>query len=94
MTGWKRILGVAMMYNLTVQQDHTFVVGAGQWIVHNVCIDTKTHLNDLKAQLDAGMYKKDRNQKQLASEGPGSNTQSISDMYDGNGSRIGLAFLM
>ncbi len=28
----------AVMYNLTVALDHTFAVGNGQWIVHNVCI--------------------------------------------------------
>jgi len=26
-----------MMYNLTVSEDHTYVVGSGQWVVHNVC---------------------------------------------------------
>lgn len=25
------------MYNLEVAHDHTFVVGAGQWVVHNQC---------------------------------------------------------
>lgn len=25
------------MYNLEVAQDHTFVVGMGQWVVHNAC---------------------------------------------------------
>ena len=28
---------VQVMYNLEVAQDHTFVVGDGQWVVHNVC---------------------------------------------------------
>lgn len=27
--------GALWMYNLTVAQDHTYVVGVGQWIVHN-----------------------------------------------------------
>lgn len=27
--------GAMWMYNLTVNQDHTYVVGVGQWIVHN-----------------------------------------------------------
>jgi RHS repeat-associated protein len=36
-TGWKIVPGVKTMYNLTVQQDHTFVVGIGQWVVHNIC---------------------------------------------------------
>ena len=26
-----------LMYNLTVADAHTFVVGDGQWLVHNVC---------------------------------------------------------
>ncbi len=32
---WKAISGTQAMYNLTVTQDHTFTVGAGQWVVHN-----------------------------------------------------------
>jgi len=35
-----------MMYNLTVSEDHTYVVGSGQWVVHNVCAD-----NSLSNQL-------------------------------------------
>jgi hypothetical protein len=27
-----------VMYNLTVDEAHTFFVGDGQWLVHNVCI--------------------------------------------------------
>ncbi|HEU5378291.1 MAG TPA: RHS repeat-associated core domain-containing protein [Ktedonobacteraceae bacterium] len=34
-TGWKLVPGVQTMYNLEVQQDHTYTVGDGQWIVHN-----------------------------------------------------------
>jgi len=29
--------GNRMMYNLEVAHDHTFMVGEGQWIVHNDC---------------------------------------------------------
>ena len=36
-TGWKVVPGTKMMYNLEVAQDHTFMVGAGQWVVHNRC---------------------------------------------------------
>jgi Pretoxin HINT domain len=36
-TGWKLVPGTQVMYNLTVAQDHTFTVGAGQWVVHNTC---------------------------------------------------------
>ena len=36
-TGWKIIPGSKVMYNLEVAQDHTFVVGQGQWVVHNDC---------------------------------------------------------
>ncbi len=34
-SGWKVVPGVKTMYNLEVAQDHTFVVGAGMWVVHN-----------------------------------------------------------
>jgi len=36
-TGWKIVPGSKVMYNLEVAQDHTFVVGVGQWVVHNDC---------------------------------------------------------
>ncbi len=36
-TGWKVVPGTKTMYNLEVAQDHTFTVGAGQWVVHNTC---------------------------------------------------------
>ena len=36
-TGYRIVPGSAMMYNLEVQQDHTFVVGSGEWVVHNSC---------------------------------------------------------
>jgi RHS repeat-associated protein len=36
-TGWKVVPGTKTMYNLEVAQDHTFTVGAGQWVVHNEC---------------------------------------------------------
>ncbi len=38
-SGWKVVPGVMTMYNLEVAQDHTFVVGAGMWVVHNCGID-------------------------------------------------------
>jgi hypothetical protein len=34
-TSWKMVPGTQVMYNLEVAQDHTFTVGAGQWVVHN-----------------------------------------------------------
>ena len=34
-TGWRLVPGTATMYNLEVAQDHTFTVGAKEWIVHN-----------------------------------------------------------
>ena len=34
-TGWKVVSGTQVMYDLEVAQDHTFTVGAEQWIVHN-----------------------------------------------------------
>ena len=36
-TGWKVVSGTQVMYNLEVAQDHTFTVGAGEWVVHNDC---------------------------------------------------------
>ncbi len=35
--GWKIVPGTMVMYNLEVAHDHTFTVGDGQWIVHNMC---------------------------------------------------------
>jgi RHS repeat-associated protein len=45
-TGWEIVLGVTMMYNLEVAQDHTFTVGDGQWVVHNCTIpdDAASHI--------------------------------------------------
>src|SRR5579885_1572455 len=42
-TGWKTVTATKTMYNLEVQQDHTFAVGDGEWVVHNECgpIDRK-----------------------------------------------------
>ncbi len=34
-TGWKAVPGTQVMYNLEVAHDHTYTVGAGQWVVHN-----------------------------------------------------------
>ncbi|HVB62629.1 MAG TPA: hypothetical protein VNE61_15665 [Ktedonobacteraceae bacterium] len=36
-TGYRVVPGSALMYNLTVAYDHTFVVGSGEWVVHNDC---------------------------------------------------------
>jgi RHS repeat-associated protein len=36
-TGWKVVPGARTMYNLEVAHDHTFAVGSGQWVVHNLC---------------------------------------------------------
>lgn len=36
-TAWHLVSGSKLMYNLEVAQDHTFVVGTGQWVVHNKC---------------------------------------------------------
>ena len=42
--------GQAVRYNLTVAQDHTFVVGQGQWVVHNCGLGGKLEIlrNNLK----------------------------------------------
>jgi hypothetical protein len=36
-TRWAVVPGSQTMYNLEVAQDHTFMVGDGQWVVHNQC---------------------------------------------------------
>jgi hypothetical protein len=35
--GVQVVAGEAVRYNLTVAHDHTFLVGADQWVVHNTC---------------------------------------------------------
>ena len=49
-TGWQVVLGTKVMYNLEVAQDHTFVVGVGQWVVHNDCPASSTSGNSPYAQ--------------------------------------------
>ena len=44
-TAWKAISGSHQMYNLEVQQDHTFTVGNEQWVVHNECDPTEDDIN-------------------------------------------------
>jgi hypothetical protein len=34
-TGWRMMPGASVMYNLEIEQDHTYAVGDGQWVVHN-----------------------------------------------------------
>ena len=41
-TGWKVVPGTKTMYNLEVAKDHTFTVGAGQWVVHNCASGPQT----------------------------------------------------
>ena len=48
---WVRVVaGQADMYNLTVAQDHTYAVGDGQYVVHNVCFGDKSE-NTPEAEL-------------------------------------------
>jgi hypothetical protein len=49
-TGWKVVPGSSVMYNLEVARDHTFVVGTGQWVVHNDCPASSTSGNNPNAQ--------------------------------------------
>ncbi len=52
-TGWKVVPGTQVMYNLEVAQDHTFTVGAGQWVVHNCAAPTTpTHLDIVSYDTD------------------------------------------
>jgi hypothetical protein len=48
-TNFHLVPGVAAMYNLEVAQDHTYTVGAGQWVVHN-CARSNTSGNNPSAQ--------------------------------------------
>ena len=83
-TGWKRVAGTAVMYNLTVQQDHTFVVGADEWVVHNTCLDPQAILTRLQKELQTGRgtanypYRKQNGQA----------TNSLSELYDSNGKLV------
>ncbi len=55
-TAWTLVPGVMMMYNLEVAQDHTFTVGAGQWIVHNCNIPwSSKSVSQASKALDAGV---------------------------------------
>ncbi|MGB8344288.1 MAG: polymorphic toxin-type HINT domain-containing protein, partial [Ktedonobacteraceae bacterium] len=45
-TGYRVVPGSAVMYNLEVEQDHTFVVGAGEWVVHNDCGQVRSLIHD------------------------------------------------
>jgi RHS repeat-associated protein len=42
-TGWKIVPGSMTMYNLEVAQDHTFTVGTGAWVVHNMCASSNIY---------------------------------------------------
>jgi hypothetical protein len=47
------VAGPADMYNLTVAQDHTYAVGAGQWVVHNTGPDCGgTHQTPWQVHID------------------------------------------
>jgi RHS repeat-associated protein len=83
-TAWKRVPGTATMYNLTVQQDHTFVVGADQWVVHNVCLNSQAILTRLRSQLMTN--RSDKNYPYRKSNGQA--TRSLSELYDSNGNLI------
>jgi len=84
-TDWKRVPGTSVMYNLTVQQDHTFVVGVDQWVVHNVCVETPQQIaSRLRTQVTAN-----RGNTSLAiKKANGRPTNSISELYESNGKRI------
>lgn len=54
-SGWKIVPGVKTMYNLTVAHDHTFVVGTGEWVVHNTCqVGDVGSYQDMKKTSPAG----------------------------------------
>jgi hypothetical protein len=52
------------MYNLTVDEAHTFFVGDGQWLVHNICMrggisvqDGLAHIKYLRKQYNLGKWR-------------------------------------
>ena len=55
-TGWKMVPGTKVMYNLEVAHDHTFTVGAGQWVVHNSC-DFASLADELAKSLPKAAFK-------------------------------------
>jgi len=55
-TGWKIVPGTKVMYNLEVANDHTFTVGAGQWVVHNRC-DFASMADELAKSLRIAAFK-------------------------------------
>jgi RHS repeat-associated protein len=89
-TAWKRIPGTATMYNLTVQQDHTFVVGTDQWVVHNVCLNSQAILTRLRSQLMTGRGDMSYPYRKTPSRpgALGKPTNSLSELYDSNGNLI------
>ncbi len=58
-SGWKVVPGVMTMYNLTVAYDHTFTVGDGQWIVHNICVVNDAN-NAIKREVQPTLDRIDR----------------------------------
>ena len=54
----QHIFGVAVRYNLTVQDDHTYAVGADQWVVHNTDGCDGTLPNADKAQISSDKFSK------------------------------------
>jgi hypothetical protein len=55
-TGWKSLKATRVMYNLEVAQDRTFVVGDGQWVVHNRCDSGPLRRNILNGPAGAPPY--------------------------------------
>src|SRR5260370_6082818 len=49
-TGWKVVPGTKVMYNLEVAQEHTFMVDAGQWVVHNDCLNGSGNPGQLRGK--------------------------------------------
>jgi RHS repeat-associated protein len=85
-TNWKRVPGTAVMYNLTVQQDHTFVVGLDQWVVHNTCLSPQQQ--SILQRLRTEVHDNRGNAKLAVLKSNGRPTNSISELYDSNGKMI------
>jgi RHS repeat-associated protein len=57
-TGWKVVPGTQVMYHLDVAQDHTYTVGAGQWMVHNCgsTIEEVWHEGSFNSSAESAQY--------------------------------------
>ncbi len=79
-SGWKVVPGVQTMYNLEVAQDHTFVVGAGMWVVHNCAKKAASEFFERYGSEDEATGAQDTNELSFkpGTRGPDGGTKWIS----------------